>query len=410
MERRDLLWLGALAAGLLALFVWPTLSRSYPVGVGSDFTVYLWWARVAAARGLSVIGGRPGSPALIDAAAGTLHLPLVTTVAGLQYAVAASAGPAAAALVRGRVGGGRTVSWLLAGALAGVFATHLGSGYLATLGFVICFLAACAALAAGTSRGAVAAALLLGGGGLLHPLFFLVGGVVLGLTAGWAWAERRWSESLGQIEVRRSPLLSSEEGRIVAAIAGGAAVIAAGLLSMLAGPARIAVDTSKDAFLRRIGLGPELRHEYRDRFHGIGIRIDILTEIAASVVGAFRVEGTARRILASWLAVTVVGIPGRRHHRLVPGGSRADVRLRPADPCRCRNRPDRRAHAGTYRGRMGTRGLARGPCRHRRARDAPPAADVADDEVVRLAAGARRRHHDRAPGRVHAGQERRSCW
>jgi hypothetical protein len=300
--RRDLIWLALLAAGLLGLFVWPTLSRSYRVGTGSDFPVYLWWARVGAQRGLSIVGTRPGTPALITAVSGALHIPLVPTVAGLQYAIGAAAGLASAAIVRGRVRGPRTLSWVLPGALAGIFATHVGGGYLSTLAFVVPFLAAIAALASGTSRGVAAAALLLGGGALSHPLFFVLGAAVLGLAAVWASMDRA-------DQLRPARLLERDEGRVAASLLGGGALAGAGLLAMLSGPPGLSVDTSKDAFLRRIGLVDVLRHEYRERFRGIGFRVDILTEVVASAAGVGRIDGLARRVLTVWAAVTVVGVP-----------------------------------------------------------------------------------------------------
>lgn len=300
--RRDLMWLAALAAGLLGLFVWPTLSRSYRVGMGADFPVYLWWARVGAERGLSVVGARPGTPALIAAVAGALHVPLVPAVAGLQYAIGAAAGPASAAIVRGRVQGPRTVSWVLTGALAGIFATHLGGGYLSTLAFVVPFLAAAAALASGTTRGTVAAALLLGGGALSHPLFFALGAAVLGLAALWSWMDRGG-------ENPPAPFLQRDEGRVAAALLGAGGLAGAGLVAMLPGPPRLSVDTSKDGFLRRVGLVDVLRHEYRGRFRGIGFRVDILTAVLASAAGMVRIDGLARRILTVWAVVAVVGVP-----------------------------------------------------------------------------------------------------
>ena len=74
---------------------------------GPDEPVYLWWARIGAAQGISLVGGRPGTPALIPAVAGTLHLPFIPALAGLEYALGAAVGLATVALVRGREAGGR---------------------------------------------------------------------------------------------------------------------------------------------------------------------------------------------------------------------------------------------------------------------------------------------------------------
>ena len=73
-ERRDLLWLLALVAVLLGFFLWPTFAYRWPFGVGPDEPVYLWWARVGAAEGISLVGARPGTPALIPTVAGALHM------------------------------------------------------------------------------------------------------------------------------------------------------------------------------------------------------------------------------------------------------------------------------------------------------------------------------------------------
>ncbi|HEY6567718.1 MAG TPA: hypothetical protein VI341_09390, partial [Actinomycetota bacterium] len=126
-----------------AVFLWPTLAFGWRFGVGPDEPVYLWWARVGASQGISLVGARPGTPALIPAVAGTLHLPLIPALAGLEYALGAATGLAAVALVRGRVAGGRP-GWLLAGLFAGMFGVHLAAGYVANIAFAAAFVAAAA--------------------------------------------------------------------------------------------------------------------------------------------------------------------------------------------------------------------------------------------------------------------------
>ena len=182
--------------------------------------MYLWWARVGAAQGISLVGARPGTPALIPTVAGALHMGLVPALAGLQYALGAAIGAATIALVRGRSHGGRP-GWLLAGLFAGMFGVHLAGGYLANLAYALPFIAAAAALARRSRRGVIGAALLLGGGGLSHPQFFLVGGLILIVSAAMAWIlepEHGWR---------------SDAGRVLAALGGGGVVVAAGLLSMV---------------------------------------------------------------------------------------------------------------------------------------------------------------------------------
>ena len=157
----------------------------------------------------------------------------------------------AAGAVAGERRGARA-AWVLAGALTGLFSVHLAAGYLANLAFAAPFIAAAACLAVGTRRGGVAAAIALGGGGLTHPQFFLIGALVLAAVAVWSLArhERGWQ---------------SDAGRVAVATVAGGAVVWAGLLAMTIGPARLAVDTSKDGFLRRAGMSDAVRHAYLER-------------------------------------------------------------------------------------------------------------------------------------------------
>ena len=96
------------------------------------------------------------------------------------------------------------------------------------------------------------AAIALGGGGLAHPQFFLIGALVFAGVAAWSLArrERGWR---------------SDAGRVALATIGGGAILAGGLLAMTIGPARLAVDTSKDGFLRRAGMSDAVRHAYLER-------------------------------------------------------------------------------------------------------------------------------------------------
>lgn len=281
---------------LLIVFVAPTILSSWNFGVGPDVPVYMWWARVGAAQGLSVIGERPGIAATIATAAGTLHLPLVPALAGLQYSLAASVGLGAVALLRGRTAGGR-FPWLLAGLATGLFAAHLGGGYVANLAFTVPFFAAGTALAARTQRGTDAAAGLLGGAGLAHPQFFLVGVIVLSIAALWSFLrepERGWA---------------SDAGRVTVAAAGGSAIVGAGLLSMLVGPAKLRADTSKDAFLRRTGLESLLADTYRERFQENIRRYASWALLPLAAAGIPRVHGFTRRFLVAWALLTIVGVP-----------------------------------------------------------------------------------------------------
>ncbi|MET0801807.1 MAG: hypothetical protein ABWZ53_11645 [Actinomycetota bacterium] len=290
------MWLAALAVALLAVFAWPGLFRGWVVGPGPDETVYLWWARVGASEGISLVGGRPGVPALIAAVAGTLGLPLVPAVAGLQQALGAAIGLASVALVYGRAHGGRA-GWMIVGLMAGIFAVHLAGGYVANLAFTAAFLTAAAALARRSRRGVVAAALLLGGGGLSHPQFFLAGAAILAAAAGVSWAlepEHGWR---------------SDAGRVMAALAGGGLVLGAGMVASLVGPARLSVDTSKDGFLRRANLTGALTDDYVARFRESLRRFAPWVTLPLAAVGVLQVHGFTRRFLLAWAAFTLVGVP-----------------------------------------------------------------------------------------------------
>ena len=84
--RTDLVLLGALAVELLLFILLPTLKRHLQFAVGPDVPVYLWWARVGASQGISLVRDRPGIAVMLPVVAGTFHLPLVGAAAGLQYA------------------------------------------------------------------------------------------------------------------------------------------------------------------------------------------------------------------------------------------------------------------------------------------------------------------------------------
>ena len=251
--------------------------------------MYLWWIRLAGVDGLSAVGHRPGVPALALAARGTLGLSEVEVVAALEGVLGVATGLASATLLR--AGRGHRAAWMLAGVFAGTFAVHLAAGYLANLAFAVAFLAAAAMLAGGTRRGAVGAALVLGAGGLAHPLFFLVGGAVLLLSATLAWREDR-----------------AEAIRVGGAALGAGALLGAGLLVLLLGPGPLEVDTSKDGFLRRAGLTGELRAAYLDRFMHRWTRYVQWASLPLGVAGLRPAEGFVGRFLRAWGFVTIAGI------------------------------------------------------------------------------------------------------
>ncbi len=292
----DLALIGLLGAVLLRLFLWPTLRHVYPFPVGPDVPVYLWWTRVAMSGGLALASERPGAPALIAAVTGALDQGLVAGLAGLQDALGPAIGLAAVALARGR---GRTLprgGWLAAGVLAGAWATFLGGGYVSNLVFAAAFIAAAAALARRTLRGTIAAALLLAGGAITHPGFFVVGATVLAVAGTWAWIhEGRFG-------------WNTDAGRVATALLCGGAVAVAGLVAATLGGARIAGETSTDAFLRATGQLHTLRRSYLDRFLVNWRRYSPFMTVALATAGAFRAHGFARRLLLSWAGVSAVGL------------------------------------------------------------------------------------------------------
>ncbi len=292
----DLTLVVGLTVALFALFQVPHLVNDAAFSVGPDVPVYLWWARVASSQGLSIVGARPGTPVLIPAIEGALGVGVVGALAGLQYALGPAIGLAGAALVRGRGAIGRP-AWAVAGLFAGVWATHLGDGYVANLAFVAAYLAAAAMLARRTRRATVAAAILLGGGGLAHPQFFGAGVAILAVSALWAgWHDRRWS-------------WSSDAGRTLGALLGGSAIVVAGVAAATIGAPRLDGDTSKDAFLRRTGQDDVLRRTYLHRSASNWRRYAPVMTTPLVVMGGLQGRGFARRFLVAWIGFTALTVP-----------------------------------------------------------------------------------------------------
>jgi hypothetical protein len=299
-----------LAGGLLAFFtiLYPSLGFGFPVG--PDAPVYLWWVRVAGVDGLSAVGIRPGAPAALMALGEAMGLGAFGETRGLGAPLAQAAlgcalgcatGLAAATFVPGLSRG----RWLLVGALGGTFAAHVAGGYLANLSLVVLLLAAAAVLTrsaapASVGRVSIAAGLLLGAGGLAHPLFLGLGVAILGLAAV---LHRRSAHRTEEAPPK------SEAGRIAAATGIGIAVAGAGFLALTVGPGPLDVDTSKDAFLRRVGLGGSLRGDYVTRLGRLWARFVLPVSVPLAAWDlARRREGFAGWILVCWGIVTVAGV------------------------------------------------------------------------------------------------------
>ena len=289
-DRRDLVAFAGLTIGLLAWFAGPGIVRGFVFPVGPDAPVYLWWTRLVGVEGLSAVT-RPGVPALALVLSGTLHLPVSAVLAALEIAGGVLTGVTAAALVRMSRSDDRP-TWILAGALVGTFSVHVATGYLATLVFGVLFLAALATLAVGTRRGAVAAAILLGAGAIAHPRFLAVGAAILLIAAGLSWRDDR-----------------TETRRILGAITGGGLILAVAGLALLVGPSPLLVDTSRDAFLRRVGLDDILHRAYLSRFLARWTRYAPwgALPLVAYALPPRGPRRTVDRILLAWVIVAAGG-------------------------------------------------------------------------------------------------------
>jgi hypothetical protein len=313
--------LGLVAALLLAFYVAPYVIRGYPFAVGADAPVYVWWARLAGHDGLSAVGYRPGVPALVLVVRGTLGLSTVQAVAAVGAALAVAMGLGAAAAVAAAGPGRSNRAWGPAGLFAGLFAGSLANGYLSSLAAGVLFVAAIAALVARRSPAPWVAAALLGAAGLTHAAFFLVAAAVLLVAAAWGIA----AGPRPRLAALRSR--GSDEGHILTSVLGGTAIAGAGLLATTAigpGPPGGA-DTSKDAFLRRTGLGAELHDLYRSRFGSNWLRslLPAYAPLAAYGAGTRPApdggDPLLRRILLSWLAVAALGVVAGLVTGLLPG-------------------------------------------------------------------------------------------
>lgn len=269
-------------------FLWPFLAHDLRFPLGPDAPVYLWWTRLAGEEGLSAVGQRAAVPALALVTQGALGRSVVESIAALEVVLGVAAGLASGALLRGRA---PRMAWALAGLLGGTFAVHLAAGYLANLLQAVAFLAAAAALAERTQRGAWVGAGLLAVGGLAHPVFFLLGAAILLAAAGSSWRSDR-----------------QQAGRVAGSTMSSAALAGVGLLALVSGPSPLGVDTSRDAFLRRAGLGSELRGIFVDRFVQRWTRYVQWASVPLAAAALRRPDGFVGRLLVTWVAATALGI------------------------------------------------------------------------------------------------------
>lgn len=336
----DALLVAGLALAIVIAFAGVASARGFRLPLGSDTPVYVWWARRAQAFGLGAAdtGGRPALVGALAALEAVLPAGMSTVAAAVGPVLAAVTGVGTAALVHVALGAHR-LRFLLVAAFTASFLSLLVPGYFSTLAFAALFVAALACLGRsfGAGRwGSVAAAAALGGvAGLSHPIFLAVGAAVL---AGGVAA---LLPALARDRTDGRPVLGTAAGRTAVAAAGSLAVFGAGLAAVGLPPDATLV-TSRDAFLRRVGLGGLVERSFTAvlRRSFPWWRSALVT--AGAVLGAAPLAGEARRadalpggdrdrrrwfagILLAWLAVTVgavaallagFGVPGQRFAQL----------------------------------------------------------------------------------------------
>ena len=293
--------------------------------LGPDGPVYLWWTRVAGLDGLSSSVQRPGAPAVVaDPAGHAAPAARPPSTAALEVALGGRGrARRSCAFARGGGAAGTRRCWPVCS--AGLFAVHLAAGYLAKLAFAAAFIVARVRPGAGSRAATVAAAIALGGGGL-------VASVVL---------RPRFGDPLPvaavALLVRRGDGVESDAGRI-ARRRRRRSDRRGGLLSWRSAP-RAGVDTSRDGFLRRAGLGDIVRSAYRDRsIHGgpgtsSGCRC---RSRGARVRGG--ATGSCAGCCVAWRRWSSIAAPVGLATGWFPRGSAHHVRVRGADPRGVRHR------------------------------------------------------------------------
>lgn len=262
-------------------------------------------------------------------------VPAAGVAEAIAAVLAAVLALAAAALAGAALGHDRR-RFALTVILTGSFLSLMVSGYLSTLAFGVCFVAALAVAAERIERldrrALAGVALLVAAAGLAHLLFLaLAAAVAAGVVVALLPAARR------DLTDGR-PVERTAAARFAAAMTAGAGLAVAGFLAVGSGPP--APETSRDAILRRAGLRSALVNPYRRK-----LLHDFPWFRAATVVGlaatplavspARSLKGIRRRwfgsddlravvfwgVVATWLLVTVgavialalgIGAPGQR--------------------------------------------------------------------------------------------------
>jgi hypothetical protein len=304
---------------LLALFVSLYPIKGYRVAIGSDTPVYVFWSRYAGVSGIGAVGlGRPATVGTLAALARLLGQPASAVVASLLPAMAVAIALGLGSFVRSALGGDRLRFALVAG-FTGSFLSILVGGYASTLAFGAAFVAMLACICEALTRTdrppMVAAAILLGAAGLAHSLFLaLAGALIAGGLIALVPSMRR-DMSTGR------PFLATGLGRVAAASAGGMALTALGTLATALGPTagpKLTVDTSRDAVLRRTGLGQSLTDSYQRKLrHDFPWYRALVASgsVLIAVADRDRIEaGLPERValfwgvMVAWVGLTIVGV------------------------------------------------------------------------------------------------------
>jgi hypothetical protein len=292
-ERRDLLWLAAIAAALTTFWLVPYVANGLSMPIGPDVPVYVWWGRLAEAQGIGAPGHRPGVIVVLVTLSNAFHIQLLTVIGGVLVAGGVAIAVTGGLLLRA-TGVGRW-TWVLGAVLAGLYARFLIWGYLANLLFALLFLAAVVVLVEESRVSRWSAASLFGAAGLNHPYFFMFGAGILVLTA--------LGQRFRDHEIKSVPATSA-----FSALAAGGAIAALGVGLTFLGP-HYALNVAPDAILRKSGLRSLLPETYRIRTQALLMSDGwwlLLDGVFA--VGA-RLGHFVGRFLGTWAACTLLIYP-----------------------------------------------------------------------------------------------------
>jgi hypothetical protein len=304
-----------LSLAILGFYVSVYPIRGFRVAIGSDTSVYVFWSRYAGTAGLGTLGiGRPATVGMMATVARLLGQPASAVAASLAPVMAVAVALGLGAMVASSLGRDRLRFTLVVG-LSGTFVSLLVGGYLSTLAFGSAFVGMLAVVSEGMGRAdrgsLLGAAMLLGAAGLAHPVFLGLAAAVLGggLLA-LAPAARR-DLAMG------ASLSETGAGRVLAATVGGVAVTAVGIggtaLASTEGP-RLAVDTSRDAVLRRAGLGEAFTETYRRKllhdFPWYRAAVAMAAPLTAWFATRDRRDGSAFLwgTMLAWAAITAIAV------------------------------------------------------------------------------------------------------